>query len=90
MATVKLYPDSTVSNTNWTVTGDTIHERLTSTTEGSPHGSGIATDDDGAVCVVTLEDFDLMVWVLKVLLQFKYYLSFIWKTKVKQILLLLY
>ena len=58
MATVKLYPDSTVSNTNWTVTSDTIHERLTSTTAGSPSGAGIATDDDGAVCVVTLGDFD--------------------------------
>ena len=58
MAIAHLYPDSTVSNTNWTVTANTIHEQLTSTTEASPSGAGIATDDDGAVCVVTLEDFD--------------------------------
>jgi hypothetical protein len=59
MASVYLYPDSTVSNTNWTVTADTVHERLASiSATGSPWHDGIATDDDGAVCVVTLEDFD--------------------------------
>ena len=53
-----LYPDSTVSNTDWSVTADTVHERLTSTsTSSNPATTGVLLDADGGVFVVTLGDF---------------------------------
>ena len=59
MATATLFPDSTVSNTDWSVTGDTVHERLASDPAlANPPNSGIVCDADGAVCVVTFGDFD--------------------------------
>ena len=58
MASVDLYPDSTVSNTNWTPASSTVDAMLKSTGEGNPAGNGIHCDADGAVCVVTLDDLD--------------------------------
>ena len=55
---IYLSPDSTVSNTDWTVGSGTLHENLVTTAQGNPNGAAAKCTATDATFVVTMQDID--------------------------------
>ena len=55
---IYLYPDSTVSNTDWTVGSGTLHENLVTIAQGNPNASAAKCTANDATFVVTMQDIN--------------------------------